>query len=266
MGKARPFLEVFASTLNEDYRFPIPEIFAFLYALGTFIFANLAGIGSLLLKSEEAIAFNLVYTQTGLPVFIFVILILKNIAYGLGGDFERGVIQTLLSYPLKRRMLLTAKLASSLGVALLIFLGIQVFALFVLSPDIIPYIGIVLMTYLAVLSYPLLVAGLVLILTLFLKRGSIALIIGIILYFASGVLTGLLRIVSMALNSDLPLKASAIIDPTVSLQQYYGTQTATVALWTPSFTEALLYIGAAYALVALVFTLGYLYFERKLEI
>ncbi len=46
-GKGRPFLEILASALNEDYRFPILEVFAFLFALSTFAQARfgLAGLG-----------------------------------------------------------------------------------------------------------------------------------------------------------------------------------------------------------------------------
>lgn len=271
MGKGRPFLEVFASSLNEDYRFPILEIFAFLYALGTFVFANLAGVEAQYAESGESVAFSLVnslvggaFGAAGLPVLILVILILKNIAYGLGNELDEGIIQTFLSYPLKRRWLLTAKLLSSLGVALLLFMGIQVFALSILAPEIVsPYVGTVLLTFAAVLSYPLLVASLVLLMTLFLKRGSIALIFGIILYFASGMVPNLLAFAATATGSNLPLKAFAIINPNVALTRHYITGDE---LWTPGFNEALLYLGVSYALVISIFMVGYLYFDRRLEI
>ena len=53
MGKGKPLLEVLASALNEDYKFPIIEVFAVLYTLGTFVFANFANIGIHYSKSEE---------------------------------------------------------------------------------------------------------------------------------------------------------------------------------------------------------------------
>ncbi|MCW4052105.1 MAG: ABC transporter permease subunit [Candidatus Bathyarchaeota archaeon] len=271
MGKGKPFLEVLASALNEDYKFPILEVFALLYTLGTFVFANFAGIGAHYAKPGESVAFSLVnslaggaFGAAGLPVLILVILIMKNIAYGLGNDLDKGIIQTFLSYPLKRRLLLTAKLLSSLGVALLLFIAIQLFALSILAPEIVsPYIGTVLLTFAAVLSYPLLVASLVLAITLFLKRGNTALIVGIVLYFASGMIPNLLGFAASAMGSNLPLKAYAIIDPNVALTRHYITGGE---LWTPTFNEALLYIGASYALVISIFIVGYLYFERRLEI
>jgi len=44
-GKGKPFLEVLSSALHEDYRFPILEIFAFLYVLGTFALVNIGSLG-----------------------------------------------------------------------------------------------------------------------------------------------------------------------------------------------------------------------------
>jgi hypothetical protein len=36
--------------------------------------------------------------------------------------------------------------------------------------------------------------------------------------------------------------------------------------WVPSFSEVLLYLGAGYLIVAAIFVVGYVYFERRLEI
>lgn len=110
--KGSAFLEIFASTLQQDYRFPILEIFAFLYTLGTFIFVSFGRISGVM---DERTAFQLVTSLMGLPMFIFIILIFKNIAYGLGNDLEKGTIQTFFSYPLKRRSILTAKLFQHSG-------------------------------------------------------------------------------------------------------------------------------------------------------
>jgi len=119
MKKGRPFLEIFTYALDEDYRFPILEIFAFLFTLAMFVFVNF-NVG---FETGEALTYSLISTLCGfLLLFIFVVLILKNVAYGLGGDLEKGVMQTLFSYPLKRRYILTAKLRSGLGIAGLLFL------------------------------------------------------------------------------------------------------------------------------------------------
>jgi len=268
MGKGRPFLEIFTYALDEDYRFPILEIFAFLFALGTFVFADFAPYG----QTEEAIAYSLVSTLCGFPLlFIFVFLILKNVAYGLGGDLEKGVMQTLFSYPLKRRYILTAKLLSGLGIAVLFFFGIQIFGLFLLAPDVIlTYPGTVFLTYAAQLCSPaLLLAGLVLLLTLRLKRGGLAVVIGVVLFLAGLVVSGFVTSIAYGTGSDVSLKIWAVIDPNSALQTYYyhmGAVDFAPKTWLPSFSEVLLYLGAGYLIVAAIFTAGYIYFDRRLEI
>lgn len=269
MGKGRPFLEIFTYALDEDYRFPILEIFAFLFALGTFVFVDFAGAYYL---TGETMAYNLVSILCGFPLmFIFVVLILKNVAYGLGSDLDKGVMQTLFSYPLKRRSILTARLISGLGIAVLLFLGIQIFGLFLLAPDIMAtYSSTVFLTYAANLCSPaLLLAGLVLLLTLRLKRGGLALIIGVVLFLAGLIVSGFVGSIAYGTGSDLALKIWAVINPNSALQAYYyhaGTSLFASESWVPSFSEVLLYLGAGYLLVAAIFIGGYIYFDRRLEI
>jgi ABC-type transport system involved in multi-copper enzyme maturation permease subunit len=269
MGKGRPFLEIFTYALDEDYRLPILEIFAFLFALATFAFADFyAGYH----MTGETIAYNLVSSLSGFPLlFIFVVLILKNVAYGLGSDLDKGVMQTLFLYPLKRRNILTARLLSGLGIAVLLFLGIQIFGIFLLAPDITAaYPSTVFLTYAANLCSPaLLLAGLVLLLTLRLKRGGLSLVIGFILLFAWSVFSGLVTSIAYLTDSAVPLKIWAVIDPNSALQAYYyhmGAVGFASETWVPSFSEVLLYLGAGYLLVAAIFIAGYIYFDRRLEI
>jgi len=266
MGKGKPFLEIFASALHEDYRFPILEIFAFLYTLGTFVFASFGTFIAPQTVSNESVAYTLTSSLLGLPLFIFIILIFKNVAYGLGSDLEKGIIQTYFSYPLKRRGILTAKLLSAIGIALILFLSIQISALYVLAPDIVsPYLDTVLLTYAANLSYPLLVAGIMLLVTLALRRGGLTIVVGIVLYFAMGIISGIAMFVASATNSPLALQIISVISPNVVLARYYSIQMPFVnELWTPAFSEVLLYIGTSYAIAAFLFFLGYYYFSRRL--
>jgi len=266
--KGRPFLEVFASALHEDFRFPILEIFAFLYALGTFVFANFSSVMSPSVTGELA-AYGVTSSLLSMTLFIFIILIFKNIAYGFGSDIEKGIIQTFLSYPLKRRWILTAKLLSALGIALILFFSIQVSALYVLSPDIvIPYAGTVVLTYAANLSYPLQIAGIMLLVTLVLRRGGLALVIGIVLYFALGIISSLALFIAFATQSALGLRILSVISPNVILGVYYQTYALLGGseLWAPTFTEVLLYIGASYMVVAFLFSVAYLYFSRRFNL
>jgi ABC-type transport system involved in multi-copper enzyme maturation permease subunit len=272
LGKGKPFLEVLASAVHEDYRFPFLELFAFLYALGTFVFAsfgvtitNQGAANQVAATANEVVAYGAVSSILSLPLFIFIILVFKNIAYGLGSDLEKGIIQTYFSYPLKRWGILTAKLLSALGVALLLFLGIQISALYILAPDIIlPQLGTVLLTYAASLSYPLLIAGIMLLLTLNLRRGGISLVIGLVLYFAMSIVSGIATVFAIFSKNPISLQIVSAISPSVTLQQYYGGSLGD--FWAPTFSEVLLYTGVSYVIVAFVFFLGYVYFSRRLNL
>lgn len=267
MGKGRPFLEIFAAALNEDYRFPLLEVFAFLYAVGTIAILGLAGaFGS----PSEGLAYGLITLMTGFPLFIFIILIFKNIAYGLGNDIEKGVVQTLLSYPLTRRSVLTAKLLSALGLSVLLFLSLQIFALEAFMPSVVyKYSGIVFLSYAAILSPAFLIAGIVLLLALFLRRGGLALVIGIVLYFAFSIISSFVTIFSV-FGSDAALRAFGLIYPTLILGRHFLTPVSPfspmASQWVPTLSEVLAYVGGAYLITAVVFLFAYVYFDRRFGI
>jgi ABC-type transport system involved in multi-copper enzyme maturation permease subunit len=266
-AKGRPFLEIFASALSEDYRFPILELFAFLFALGTFATASFGSTLSTNATGETA-AYNLTSSLLSLPLFIFVILIFKNIAYGLGNDIEKGVIQTLFSYPLKRRNILSAKLLSALGFSLLLLFSIQIPALYILAPGIVaPHINTVILTYVANLGPYLQIAGVTLLIALILKKGGLALVTGIVLVFGFSIAMSLVEIVASATNSVLSLQILSVFSPNVALAMHYQALGPFVTqVWTPSLTEVMTYIGASYVVALFLFILGYVYFSRRMNL
>ena len=268
MGKGKPFLEVFASAVHEDYRFPFLEIFAFLYALGTFVLANFSASIPTQIATNEAAAYTVTTSLLSGSLIVFIIVVLKNVAYGLGSDLEKGIVQTYFSYPLRRWKILTAKLLSAIGVSLLLFLGIQISALYILAPDIIlPQIGTVLLTYAASLSFPLFISAIMLLLTLILRRGGIALVVGIVLYFSMSIISGIAFAIAFATESPLALQIISIISPTYALQYHYGSLSNFFSVsWTPTLSETMLYVGTSYAIVASLFVLGYVYFTRRLNL
>jgi len=285
MGRVRVFLEVLASALNEDFRFPFLEIIAFIHIVGFFIMVHLATGGGpggqpglfferIHLGEPEEVKVLILNGFAGLFNFalaspIFGISILKNIAFSFGNDLDSGVVQHVLSYPLKRRLILTAKLLSSIGVPYMLMLGIQVFEVLVLVPAVVSqHIVFLLLVFVASLSFPFLVASLVLILTLRQKRGSRSLFIGIGLYFSAFILMVLLVAIAGASSSDITLKMAAIMFPSIALQLHYqsGWDPLILKLWPPSFTEACLYVAAGYALTFLILMTAYRYFDRRLEV
>ena len=266
-AKGRPFLEIFASALSEDYRFPILELFAFLFTLGTFATASLSSNMSTSATGELA-AYNLTSSMLGLPILIFIILIFKNIAYGLGNDVEKGIIQTFFSYPLRRRSILSAKLLSAIGFSLLLLFSIQIPALYIFAPGIIaPHIGTVILTYVASLGTYLQIAGVILLITLVLKKGGLALVIGIVLVFGVSIALSLVEFVASATNSAVGLQILSVFSPNVAMGLYYQPVGSSIAqVWTPSFIEVMTFVGASYVVALFFFILGYVYFSRRMSL
>ncbi len=267
--KGRPFLEILSSALQEDYRFPILEIFVFLYAISTFALAAASFLGFLPSGSTPASAINLVGIVSGTPLFIFIILVLKNIAFGLGGDLERGTLQTFLSYPITRRGIITAKMLSALGLSLGIFLVLQFFGLSILAPSIFSsQIQVVILAYLSAICYPLILTGIILMITLLIRRGAIALVIGIVLYFAAQIVPAILFFVAFATRNILPLQILSVFNPSFALSAHYnnffGGTPIGASVWTPSLQDVYTFIFAGYVLMAAFFTVAYYIFDRRL--
>jgi ABC-type transport system involved in multi-copper enzyme maturation permease subunit len=268
MGKGKPFLEVLSSAIHEDFRFPFLELFAFLYTLGTFALANFTvGVFSQV-GTNEAVAYAVTNSLITGSLIVFILLVFKNVAYGLGSELEKGIIQTYFSYPLKRWAILTAKLLSGIGVSLLLFLGIQISAFYLLAPDIVlPQFSTIVLTYAANLSFPLIISGIILLLTLQLRRGGIGLVVGIVLYFAMSIASSIALLIAQATESALGVQIISVISPTYALQYHFRALVgASSSLWNPTLSETMLYIGGSYAIVAALFLLAYIYFSRRLNL
>lgn len=263
MKEDKSFLELFASAVHKDYKFPIFELFAFLYALGTFGFAvTTVGIS---VTPDEKWIFMLISTLMETPLYVFFISVFKNIAYGLGNDLEKGKIQSLLSYPLKRRNILTAKLLSAVGIMLLLFFGVQLFALLIVAPSmILPNIATVLLTYVADVGYALLLTALILLITLFVKRGWVSLIICAVVYLTIGVSTQIVLFFASATGSTLLLQILALLNPSTALLAHYGFAPQNIN-WAPTLTEAASFTLGNYLIIVSLFLLAYYYFSRRLS-
>jgi hypothetical protein len=270
--KGKPFLEVLSATLHEDYRFPVLEIFAFLYVLATFALANFGAISTMSQTNLRAYsAFSLVNSIAGVTSFstlILLVLVLKNIAFGFGSDLERGTIQSYLTYPLKRRSVLTAKLVSALGVSLLLFVTVQTTALYIITPQILStYFSTVVLSYLANFAYFLIVICITILLTMIVKKGAVTLIFGIILYFGLYLSVGFATSISYVSNSALALQIVSFFAPISALRLYISSNSLSIRnTWIPTYADVLTFIIVSYAIVAMLLALSYYYFSRRLNL
>jgi hypothetical protein len=253
------FSEIFALTVHADYKFPQLEILAFFYAVGAFAF----GLGNLTLTHIGPFMLILISNLMNIPLYVFLILVLKNLAYGLGNDLQKGKIRTLLSYQAKN--IWAAKFLSTVGIGLLLFFGVQLSALFIIAPAmILAAIATVFLTYLANIGYVLLLTAIILLATLLLKRGVVSLVAGILAYLAVGIAIQAASSSALGTNSILPLQIVALLNPSTALIANYGLASANV-IWAPTLAEAAFFLIGNYLITASLFFLGYYYFCRWLR-
>ncbi len=266
MAKGKPFLEILSSCLHGDYRFPILELLAFLFMLSSLLFAY-SGYEPPGTPDQLAVM-NLSRSLLGLPLFILVMLLLKNVTTGIGSDLERGTIQTILVYPLRRRSILTAKLFSAVLVAVLLFLGIQISALWILAPDMVSAnLTTVFLTYAAHTCLALLISGLTLLFSLILRKSSAAFVVGLMMFFIVSMLASLVSFASQAVGSVFPWQVYSLVNPSDALQAHYASLSPYgSSLWSPALSEVLMYMGASYAMASFLFILSYVYFCRRLSV
>ena len=261
--RGKPFVELAAIALQEDYRFPILELFAFFFALGVFLFGRFAQAAS---TAEAAV--NFVSMSTGTPLLIFLVVVWKNLAYGLGKDIESAVLQTYFSYPLSRARVFAARVLLSLGVAFVLFLSAQLVALYVLAPHLLAeQLSVLLLAYAAELGPALFLTALTLLLTLLIKRGGPSLIAGILAWFATSAVTGVLGFLAYATDATDLLRVLSVLSPMNAVMSYYRSALFLGAsVWEPSFVEVLGALAANYALSLALFALAFWWFTRRLEV
>jgi hypothetical protein len=104
----------------------------------------------------------------------------------------------------------------------------------------------------------------VLLVTILLRRGGLSFIVGIVVYFAVSIISSLATTSFLSSQSAFALKIMSLINPNIALNVYYSSAFSTI--WTPSFSEVLLYVGVSYAVVAIIFSISYIYFTRRLNL
>jgi ABC-type transport system involved in multi-copper enzyme maturation permease subunit len=126
-------------------------------------------------------------------------------------------------------------------------------------------IGLILLLYAANFGYVLLLTSIILLFALFIKKGGAALVVGIAVYFAIGIVTSIVLLFASISGSAALLQAVALLNPSTTLSAHYGYIPPNIA-WTPSLTEVTYYVLGNYAITALLFFLAYYYFSRRLSI
>jgi len=120
------------------------------------------------------------------------------------------------------------------------------------------------------LSYPLLLASIILFVTLLVRKGGIAIVLGIVMFFASSIFQSIALFIALVNRSPLLLQILSVINPSVALQYHYYNLSSIIGdggtIWAPAFTEVLAYVGAGYLLVLAVLFMSYYFFSRRLSL
>jgi hypothetical protein len=267
-GKRRTsaFAELLGIFLHLEHRFPFLEASAFLFFSSVLLFSSIS-------VGNTGAAFSYMVGAGGLSLtsLILVVLVLKNMASGWGSDFEKGNMETFLTYPLGRGRVYLARLVSSLFVPLGLLTLAQFSTVFLVAPSFAAgnFWNLVL-GYSVALTTPLLVAAFVVPAVLWAKSSGVPFALGLVAYFFILIFSVfLLNIGYSTGNSDL-VWAIFFLNPVYAFSSYFGSQQGGVGAFgyaspVPTFDQAVGLLAANLALSLALLTAGALLFVERTE-
>jgi len=245
------------------YRFPLAEIYAALYTFFLVVSAipQFGGVSSLI------VFFAYLYFATILPKFITNILIAKNVAYGFAGEIERGLMQTYLTYPIKRLDIFVVKVFTCILVPYFYFIFSLLLASYLLYFEVFEIYGSqVLLLIISVAGPCILFGAIITAASLFIRRGGASLGLGIAAYFTIAILEMAMLYFAGATRRYEYILALFVLEPYLAFASHYGsTFMPFVHLPSITFEEAASYLIAHYFLSFIVFAVIAFYFIRRFE-
>ena len=259
------FRELLSLFLYTDNRFPFFEATAFLLVACALLFGQIP-------SNSDAGAFTFTAGFSGLSIttVIFLVVVLKNLASGFGGEFDKGTMQTLLNYPLGRGRLLLARLTSAVVLVVGLLAIVEFGTAALISPTLVAQHFPMLMSgFLTSLSVPLLIAAVATLLVMVSKSGGVALAVGLTAYFGIVVLSAFLIQWGFSLQNRVAVLVVYLLNPAYSFMQYFGqgAYCGYPCFLSPPSLEASAVILISNLVITLsIFALGALYFTRRLEV
>jgi len=262
-----PTLELLALDLKEAWRFPIPELLAFLYVFFPLLFAPT--VRAAMITGPEARLLMGMNMASGLMSFITFIIILKNIAYGLANEIRKGLLQTYLTYPIGRGRLLLVKVVSGILVPVAFVVLSVAVSTSITFPELAAEHPEVLLAGLAcLLAGSLLPAALMLLVAIVVRRGGTSLAIGIAIVFALQVVSSLLMMTAALTGWESAWHAYYVLNPFSAYLAYYSVpggptllgEGLKLELW-----ECHAYLAGHYAIIVALYALAFAYFLRRFE-
>jgi ABC-type transport system involved in multi-copper enzyme maturation permease subunit len=258
------FTELLSIFLHLDHRLPVLEASAFLFFSGVLLFSSVS-------NGDASSAFYYMDGPLGFPLtsLILVVLILKNMASGWGSDFEKGTMQTFLTYPLSRGKAFLARLVSSLLVPLGLMTLAQFSTVFLIAPSFaLAHFGSLLLGFLTSLTTPLLVAAIVVLAVLRVKAGGVPFALGLVAYFVILIFSAFLLNIGYSAGYYNLVWAVFFLNPVYAFSSYFGNQTVGFGYNTPlvpTYAQAAGLLAGNLILSLALLAIGALLFVKRTE-
>ena len=256
------FTELLSIFLHLDHRLPVLEASAFLLFATSLLFSSVSGL-------DETAAFSYM-SGSGLSLtgLILVILILKNAASGWGSEYEKGTMQTFLTYPLSRGKVLLARLTSALLIPLCLVTVARFSVIFLIAPSFaMRQFPSLVVGYLTSLTTPLLVAGLVILTVQWAKSGGVPFAVGIVTYFMVLIFTAFLLAIGYNAGRSEIVWVVYFFNPVYAFANYYSNHMFCLFCNypVPTFIQASELLAANLALSVALIASGAMLFMRRTE-
>lgn len=261
--KGSAFRELLSIFLYLDYRLPVLEASAFLLFSCVLLFSSVSTGGA-------SSAFSYMSGPGGLSLtgLILVALILKNAASGWGGDYEKGTMQTFLTYPLGRGKVLLARLISSLLVPLGLMTLAQFSVVFLIAPRFAgTQFGSLMLGFLTSLTLPLLVAAVVVLAVMWAKSGGLPFAIGLVAYFVLLIFSAFLLSIGYSSNYPNVVWGVYFFNPVYAFSSYFSNQGVLYQYNTPvpTYAQSVELLAANLVLSLSLLAVGALLFVKRAE-
>jgi len=260
--KNSAFTEMLSILLHLDHRLPVLEASAFLFFSCVLLFSSVS-------SGDAYSAFSYMAGSSGLSLtsLIIVVLILKNMASGWGGDFEKGTMQTFLTYPLSRGKAFLARLVSSLLVPLGLLTLAQFSVVFLIAPNFaFAQFGGLLLGYLTALTTPLLIAAFVLFAVLWAKSGGAPFALGIVTYFMLLIFTAFLLNIGYSAGYNGLVWIIFFLNPVYAFSSHFGFQIGSgTGNPIPTYGQAVGLLAGNLLLSMALLAVGALLFVKRTE-
>ena len=261
-SRSSAFTELLSIFLHLDHRLPVLEASAFLFFSAVLLFSSVS-------SGDAYSAFSYMAGPGGLSLtgLILVILILKNMASGWGGDFEKGTMQTFLTYPLSRGKAFMARLISSLLVPMGLLTLAQFSCVFFIAPDFaLAHFGSLLLGFLTSLTTPLLIAGLVVLAVLWAKSGGVPFALGLVAYFMMLIFSAFLLSIGYSAGHYSLIWGVFFFNPVYAFSSYFGYPAGFgYNAPVPTYAQAVGLLAGNLLLSLALLAVGALLFVRRTE-